>query len=54
MRLLEWGVEWVSLGLDRLETKEGGKGSVAISRAKLGLLGSLPRWRGTSAKMAKT
>ena len=40
-------------GLDRLETEEGGEGSVVISRAKLGLPGSLPRWLSTSAKMTK-
>ena len=32
-------------GLGRLEIEEGGEGSVVISHAKLGLLGSLPRWR---------
>ena len=39
--------EWTGFdaGLGRLKTKEGGKGSVVISRAKLGLPGSLPRWR---------
>ena len=39
--------EWTGFdsGLGRLETKEGGEGSVVISRAKLGLLGSLLRWR---------
>ena len=38
--------EWTGFdsGLARLETKEGGKGSVVISRAKLGLPGSLPCW----------
>ena len=39
--------EWTRLdsGLGRLETEEGGEGSIVISRAKLGLPGSLPRWR---------
>ena len=38
--------EWTGFdsGLGRLEIKEGGEGSVVISRAKLGLPGSLPRW----------
>ena len=31
-------------GLDRMETEEGGEGSVVISRAKCGLPGSLPCW----------
>ena len=37
--------EWTGFdsGLDRLETKEEGEGSVIISRAKLGLSGFLPR-----------
>ena len=37
--------EWTGFdsGLGRLET-EGGEDSVVISRAKLGLPGSLPRW----------
>ena len=52
--------EWTGFdsGLARLETKEGGKGSVVISRAKLGLPGSLPCWRAHLEchlrKMAKT
>ena len=39
--------EWTGFdsGLGRLDTEEGGEGSVVISRAKLGLPGSLPRWR---------
>ena len=39
--------EWTGFDsrLGRLETEEGGEGSVVISRAKLGFLGSLPRWR---------
>ena len=39
--------EWTGfdLGLGWLEIEEGGEGSVVISRAKLGFLGSLPRWR---------
>jgi len=39
--------EWTGFdsGLDRLETEEGGKSSVVISHAKLGLPGSLPCWR---------
>ena len=46
--------EWTGFdsGLGRLETK-GGEGSMVISRAKLGLPGSLPRWHDTSAKIAK-
>ena len=38
--------EWTGFdsGLGRLKTK-GGEGSVVISGAKLGLPGSLPRWR---------
>ena len=39
--------EWTGFdsGLGRLEIEEGGEGSVVISCAKLGLLGSLPHWR---------
>ena len=39
--------EWTGFdsGLGRLETEEGGEGSVVISRAKFGLSDSLPCWR---------
>ena len=39
--------EWTGFdsGLGRLETEEAGEGSMVISRDKLGLPGSLPRWR---------
>ena len=38
--------EWIGFdsGLGRLETKEGGEGSMVILCAKLGLPGSLPCW----------
>ena len=38
----EWGTGF-DLRLGRPEIEEGGEGSVVISRAKLGLPGSLPR-----------
>ena len=39
--------EWTGFDseLGQLEIKEGGEGSVVISRSKLGLPGSLPCWR---------
>ena len=44
--------EWTGFdsGLGRLETEGGGEDNVVISRAKLGLPSSLPRWRAHLAR----